>query len=431
MTHVANRETGIPRLPTLDSTLAFARDGYTFGERQFSRLGTDAFRTRMLGLPVTIMRGADAARVFYEEDRFSRERAMPATAQHLLQDKGSTQVLNGETHRHRKHFLLKMLADPEALGRLREFFAEEWFRALEARPGTMTLHDELITILTRASLRWVGTLPDEHDVDMLAGELGAMIENAGRFGPPNWFARTRRIHSEAWATALIADVRAERRVVARGSVLRQLADYIENGRTLSERDAGIELLNVLRPTVAVGRFIVFAALALHRHPQWRERVMSGDGADIPVDVRPDAEHFVNEVRRFYPFFPMVGGRALRPFTWRGRNFKVGNWVMLDLYGTNHDESIWPDAHRFRPERFEDWDGDPNSLIPQGGGDEATGHRCPGERATIELMTEGVRLLTRETGYTVPEQDLRVSLKRFLSMPESGFVLANPVRRNVG
>jgi fatty-acid peroxygenase len=432
MTHTALRATGIPRLPAFDSTLAFLRDGYTFGERAFTRLGTDAFRTRLLGLPVTIVRGADAARMFYEEDRFGRDRAMPASAQHLLQDKRSAQTLTGDAHRNRKHALLRMLADGEALGRLREFFAEEWFRALEKTPVTFSLHDELITILTRAGIRWVGSLPDDHDIDMLADELGSMIENAGRIGPPNWIARLRRQRSEAWAAALIADVRAERRVVARGSVLRQIADYTEHGQALSERDAAVELLNVLRPIVAVGRYMVFAALALERHPRWRDRFAGDDangGGDVPVEIAAEIENFVNEVRRFYPFFPMVGGRALRRFSWHGRDFKPGSWVLLDLYGTNHDESIWADAHRFVPERFLGWDGDRNALIPQGGGDEQTGHRCAGERATIELMMEAVRLFTRETDYTVPDQDLRVSLKRFPALPESGFLMANPTRRH--
>jgi fatty-acid peroxygenase len=420
VTHVAPITEGIPRLPTPDSTLAFLRDGYIFGQRRFDRLHTDAFRTRITGKPVTVVKGADAAGIFYDDDRFGRERAMPASVLHLLQDEGSAQMLTGEAHHQRKHLFVRMLGDTEALGRLREIFAEEWFRALETRPSTFTLHEELVPILTRAGLRWAGTGPDATDAETLAPELASMIENAGRIGPANWSARTRRQAAEAWAAALIADVRAERRVMARGSVLRQLADYVENGKSLSEPVAAVELLNVLRPLVAVGRFIVFAAVALHRHPRWRVEFADGNESHL--------EDFVNEVRRFYPFFPVVGGRALKPFSWHGRDFRRGSWFVLDLYATHQDESLWADAGRFRPERFQGWEGDRNALIPQGGGEVETGHRCPGERATIELMMEAIRLLTRETKYTVPEQDLRISLKRFPAIPESRFVMADPVRR---
>jgi cytochrome P450 len=76
------------------------------------------------------------------------------------------------------------------------------------------------------------------------------------------------------------------------------------------------------------------------------------------------EAFVQEVRRFYPFFPMVGGRSLEEFEGRGHRFEKGAWVLLDLCGTNHDARIWNNPERFQPERFLNWQGNPYTLIPQ-------------------------------------------------------------------
>jgi cytochrome P450 len=90
---------------------------------------------------------------------------------------------------------------------------------------------------------------------------------------------------------------------------------------LGEEDAAVELINVLRPTVAVARFITFAALALHEHPGARQKLQEGDEEYL--------ERFVQEVRRFYPFFPLVGGRARKDFEWRGHRFEEGTWVLLD------------------------------------------------------------------------------------------------------
>jgi fatty-acid peroxygenase len=98
-------------------------------------------------------------------------------------------------------------------------------------------------------------------------------------------------------------------------------------------------------------------------------------------------------------------------------------VLLDLYGTNHDERLWPEPGRFRPERFRDWAGDPYTLIPQGGGAYETGHRCPGEWLTMGLIREAIRLLSR-TRYEVPDQDLSISLRKMPALPASGFVIAN-------
>ncbi|HYI33241.1 MAG TPA: cytochrome P450 [Glaciibacter sp.] len=401
MTHTAIRETGIPRLPTLDSTVAFLRDGYTFGERQFERSRGDAFRTRLFGLPVIVARGADAAALFTQGEVIARERTVPASLKQLLRN--PDRLPSGEAGRQRQQLRERMLGDAEELGRLREFFAEEWRREIDTRPSTLTLSDGLADCLVRTAIRWVGSVVDGPDVVRLDD------------GP----------RADAWARSMIADVRAERRVVARSSVLRQITDSLENGQPLSDRDAADELLRVMRAVAGAGRLVAFVALALHRHPLWRDRFSAGVADSTEAALDADIGRFVAEIQRFYPLAPMASGRVLSPFRWRGQDIGAGTRILLDVYGTNHDASVWDDPHQFRPERFEATSGDGSSLA-------GTGHAVepgfPEERMNAELMKEAVGLLTRETDYTVPDQDLRVSLKRFPSVPESGFIIANPTPR---
>src|SRR5262249_12228429 len=161
---------------------------------------------------------------------------------------------------------------------------------------------------------------------------------------------------------------------------------------LDLKTAGVELLNVLRAVVAVARFIVFAAKALHEHPDARRRIATGD--------RQYLDRFVQEVRRLSPFFPFIGGPRGRPFEWPGYAFPGGTWVILDLYGTNRDPRSWKDPTAFRPERFRE----PANLfefIPQGAGDAALTHRCPGEELTVQLMRTAVLLLLESVTYGVP------------------------------
>jgi fatty-acid peroxygenase len=132
---------------------------------------------------------------------------------------------------------------------------------------------------------------------------------------------------------------------------------------------------------------------------------------------------VHEVRRFYPFFPAVGGRTLAEPEWRGEPLPRGQWILLDLYGTDRDPRTWEQPERFLPERFRDWRGDPYTFVPQGAGDHESGHRCPGEWATIALVRSAVRALTREIAYTVPDQDLRIRPSRIPPRPASGFVIS--------
>ena len=188
-----------------------------------------------------------------------------------------------------------------------------------------------------------------------------------------------------------------------------------DGELLEPRIAAVEVLNIIRPTVAIAWFVTFAAHALHHWPEHRERIR--DGGDYYVEA------FAQEVRRFYPFAPFVGGQAPHTQVWRGQEIPKGAMVLLDLYGQNHDSALWPEPYTFSPARFLHRQVDPDHLVPQGGGDPAAGHRCPGELVTVEVLkTLAAKLAAME--YDVPPQDLRIPFARIPTRPRSGFVLAN-------
>ena len=119
-------------------------------------------------------------------------------------------------------------------------------------------------------------------------------------------------------------------------------------------------------------------------------------------------NFVEEVRRTTPFFPIIGGRARADFHALGHAFRKGDWVLLDLYGTDLHPRIWPEPARFNPDRFLEKTPSAFELIPQGAGDPTVTHRCPGEDLTLALMGAAVRQLSVALTYDVPEQDLSVS-----------------------
>lgn len=96
-------------------------------------------------------------------------------------------------------------------------------------------------------------------------------------------------------------------------------------------------------------------------------------------------------------------------------------MLLDVFGQNHDAAVWGDPYAFRPQRFLDRPVSAFDLIPQGGGDPAAGHRCPGEPATIGLL-EALSARLADLDHTVPEQDLTISLSRVPARVRSGFVL---------
>lgn len=404
----------LPRLGLGDDTLNFRREGYTYVSSRCDALGADAFRTRLMLKPVVCARGVHAAETFYGTDTFTRAGAMPKSAQHLLQDELSVQDLDGERHTRRKRLFLPMLDDDDvaAFGRqVRQIWND---RTSRSRPGDrIRLYDTLNDVLTESALRWSGLPIDRSVVLRRRRELTAMIDGAGSVGPRNWWGRLVRQGSERWAEHTIDDIRAGRLDADPGGMASAIATHSEEGEPLRPQVAAVELLNVLRPIVAIGRFAVFAAVALWTYPQWRERIARGDKGSL--------HRFVQEVRRFYPFFPAVGGKAVRDFDLAGHSLPAGTWMLLDLYGTNHDGRIWPEPNAFLPERFEDTEPGAYTLVPQGGGDYAAGHRCPGEPLTVEAVATLVRLLC-EVEYALPAQDLTYELSRLPTLPRSGVIL---------
>jgi len=397
-----------------DQTIALLTEGYEFGLHRFSDLGTDIFRTRLAGRRVHFIRGADAARFFYEGDRFTRTRALPPTVLHSLQDAGSVQTLSGPAHRARKALFLDAL-DEGGMTRLVDIFRERWHEAVPAwsRRPSVRLHDAAAEVLTRAVCQWAGVPLAEGEVEDRTTEFLAMIDGAGAFGPRNWRGLMLRHRTERWAQRVLDEVPAD------STAAMVLHHRDVDGSTLDRRTAAVELLNLLRPTVAVGRFIVYAALALHQHQHWMERFRGGDDRHL--------RGFAQETRRCAPFFPVVGGRAARDLQWQGETIPAGAWVILDIFATLRDDRLWEAPLAFRPERHADGSAHADALIAQGAGDYAGGHRCPGEPATVRLLEEAVRLLTRETRYRVPHQDLGVDLRRFPTQPASGFVMTDVSR----
>lgn len=360
------------------------------------------------------MMGAEAAERFYDGRHFTRTGAMPPTTVRQLQDKGSVQTLEGDAHRHRKALFMAMLT-VDAVERIGRLFEECW-QAAElrwTRQRQVVLHDEVCRLLCEAVCAWAGAPATGKALDAPTREMMAMIDGAGSMGPRAVLGLARRRRSEAWARQVIAEARRAA-PQSEPTPVQQIATYRgPDGQLLDLRTAGVELLNLIRPTVAVGRFITFAALALHEYPE--------AAAWLRKDVEGRLRAFAQEVRRFYPFFPVIAGTVKTPFEWREHAFRAGDWVMLGLHATNHDARLWEAPRAFRPQRFLHADDMPPQLIPQGGGAHAADHRCPGEWITVALLGCAVRQLLAMR-YAVPPQDLAVPLIRFPTLPKSGFVI---------
>jgi fatty-acid peroxygenase len=408
----------IPRDKNFDGTLALILDPYGFIMKRCGRYGPDLFETRIMLRKTICMTGSEAAEVFYDQDRFMRRGAMPGRIQKTLLGRGGVQGLDDQAHRHRKRMLMSLMTS-ERIGDLSETTAGLWhaYARKWEYVDEVVLYDEARELLTRAVCAWAGVLLAEAEVGRRTRELTALFDYAGSVGPKHWWSRLARGRAERWVGGVVERVRSGEFRPPEHSAAHVIAWHRKpDGESLSARVAAVELLNVLRPTVAVSVYVAFVAHALHEHPECRRRLAAGEEGY--------AELFVQEVRRFYPFFPVAAARVRGDFEWRGYRFPRGRRVLLDLHGANCDARTWDAPEEFRPERFRQRDGSPFDFVPQGGGDHFAGHRCAGEWVTIELMKVATDFLARRIRCEVPEQDLQIDASRLPALPRSRFVLRN-------
>ncbi|MBX9630152.1 MAG: cytochrome P450 [Burkholderiales bacterium] len=408
----------IPRDRTLDSTIALMGDPYRFISNRCRRYRSDLFETRLLLRKTICMTGPEAARLFYDPSRFVRRGAMPKAVQKTLLGVGGVQGLDDEAHRQRKQMFMSLMT-PERIEQLVQLTAAEWeIRAHGwTAMGEVSLYPELHSLLTRAACAWAGVPLADSEVDARTREIAALFDHAGSVGLRHFWSRWARKRADGWAADIVEQIRGGRIHPPEQSAAHVIAWHRDlNGELLTPQIAAVELINVIRPTVAVSVYMVFVAHALHAHPKVREMLQAGDDGYVG--------RFVQEVRRYYPFFPAVAARTRQAFEWNGYHFLAGRRVLLDLYGTNQDPRTWERPEDFEPERFRRSDESPFDFIPQGGGDHHVDHRCPGEWIAIELMKQAADFLTRRMSYDVPEQDLRIEWSRLPALPHSRFVISN-------
>lgn len=405
-----------PKDKGIDNTFALSKEGYLFIKNRADELLSDVFETHLLGQKTICITGKEAAKIFYDPELFLRQGVMPKRVQKTLFGENAIQGMDGKAHIHRKALFLSLMT-PDNQNRLTKIVKEEWKAAVPKWENLkeVNLFKESKEILCKAACLWADVPLLESEITNRAEDFAAMVDSFGVVGPTHWKGRAARTRAEEWIKTVIENVRIGRQIARENSALYAMAFHrgIDN-KMMDTSMCAIELINVLRPIVAISTYIVFTALALYEYPKYKNELMSGD--------RNELEMFVQEIRRYYPFTPFLGAKVKKNFIWKQCKFRKEDLVILDVYGINHDSRIWDNPFSFQPGRFRDYKGGPFEFIPQGGGDPSKGHRCPGEGITIEVMKASLDFLVNKIEYTVPEQDLSYDMTRIPTYPNSGFIM---------
>lgn len=379
-------------------------------------------KARLLNKEVIAIYGKEAAKKFYDPRNFKREGAMPKIVLKTLFGENGVQTLDGQAHEHRKTIFMDLMT-PKRMEEYHRILDKNLTQKLDRQQGQFELFDLAKDVLFRSICEWAGidlSQLTKKEVDQLAEYQISMISSAVTNPATHIKGIDNRKKSEKWAQSLIENARinpvAGKEDVALYAFAKATDDH---GELLPIDVAAVELLNVIRPTVALTVWIALMGHALFSRPDIYQRLHA------EFDQLQDS--FIQEMRRYYPFFPMLPAFAIQDVEVDGYLIPKDSWVVLDLYGTNHDDRMIETPEVFRISRYlgkekhisydEEYE-----MIAQGGGEFKTMHRCAGEWITLHTLRVFSDQLVNKYQFSIPEQDWNIPMNQFPTYPKSKALL---------
>lgn len=299
-----SRKSQIPREVGLDQTKDVLREGYLYGLNRQKAFQSNFFETRVLGEKTVFMIGEDAAELFYDEDKFARAGAAPKRVQKTLVGEHGVQGLDGPVHRHRKKMIMSFMGDEqlEKLDQITEKYltqyVDEW-----SKKKKIKLYDEAVEMIFQIACEWAGVPLTQNEVSNLSNKMADLFESPAAMGPKHFKGRNSRIQLEEWAKKLIVQTREGEMNPQEDTALYIISWHRDLEGKLEDLDAmADELLNAIRPMVAISIYLTFTSHAVFHFPDEAEKL---DMHDDPEVYR----RFVQEVRRFYPFLEATSFHA--------------------------------------------------------------------------------------------------------------------------
>lgn len=379
-------------------------------------------KAEFLTKEITVIYGEKAARTFYDPENFKREGAMPKPVLKTLFGEGGVQTLDGKEHHHRKNYFMDLMT-PERMDAYHELLADNLSKELEKQHGEFELFELANRVLFNSISEWSGINLEKFDSETLvklARNQISMISGAVTSPVDHLKGVKDRNESEKWAQELIEEAREHPVPGKENLALYTFANATDlDGELLPVEVATVELLNIIRPTVALTVWVALMGHALFSKNNVYEKLKS--------DFDTLQDPFIQEMRRYYPFFPMLPAVAVRDVEVDGYTIPKDSWVVLDVYGTNHDERTISSPEKFNIQRYVGRAKDISyeeeyEMIAQGGGKFREMHRCAGEWITLHSMRVFSDQLVNKFEFTAPEQDWTIPMNQFPTYPNSKTLL---------
>lgn len=202
------------------------------------------------------------------------------------------------------------------------------------------------------------------------------------------------------------------------SLMMSLQD--EEGNSISDQQLKDELMTLLlagHETTAT--ILAWALYQIHRHPQILAKLktelneLGNNPEPMAIAKLPYLKAVCQETLRMYPVIPLTFPRITKTnLEIGGHKFEPETVLMPSIYLVHYREDLYPEPHKFKPERFFERQYSPSEYFPFGG----SSRRCLGY-ALAELEMKLV-LATILSNY-----QLKLTDNKVVKMQRRGLTLA--------
>jgi len=402
------------------------------------------FTMRFAGVPPLVMFGEPSAvkEIFTgpPDELYAGEANIvlePILGQH------SVLLLDGPRHMRQRRLLLPPFHGQRmrAYGAtIRDVTLESMARWPRGRP--FAVHDFTQGITLDVILRTVFGLEEGPTMDALRDALTRLLDGvanplmlipAYRFdlGKHSPGGRIARVLDEV-DRLVFGQIRRRRSEGTEGreDVLSMLVDaQDEDGEAMSELELRDELMTLLvagHETTATS--LAWTLYRLTRNPDALAQAHAEVDARFPkgAEIDPDAvrelkwiDACAKETLRLNPVIPAVARRLQSPMTIGGVDLPKGVVAVPNIYLVHRNPDVWPDPHRFDPQRFIDQRPTPYTFFPFGGGI----RRCIGMAfALYEMQVVLATVLQRLTPEAVEGKRVKLVRRSITFAPSDGMPL---------
>lgn len=250
----------------------------------------------------------------------------------------------------------------------------------------------------------------------------ALRKDLGPWSPWGAFVRTRKELDELILSEI--SIRRQENNPDKTDILSTLLTAVdEEGQGMTDQELRDELMLMLfagHETTAIA--MTWALYWLHRHLDVKEKLLTEiqgnqlqDG--LSIYKLPYLTAVCNETLRIYPVAMLTFPRQVSANT-ELLDYKIqkDTVVMGCIYLTHHREDLYPEADKFKPERFLNRKYTPYEFLPFGGGV----RRCLGEVLALYEMKLAIAKIITEYDLTLAEnKDIKPKRRGVVLSPEGG------------